>query len=88
MLEVTDKMLEVLNVEIMDSATYTKDEIKVFDSYVDLAQHIFEDDFKGFLKELEVSEVYDEERSLLENYFYEYHGVIEDESYGWIYYLL
>ena len=87
MLEVTDKMLEVLNEEIMDSAVYTKDEVMVFDSYVDLAMHIYNGDMKWFLQELEDCEVYDEDLSLLENYFYEYHGVIEDGSFGWIYYL-
>ncbi|MEK4025466.1 hypothetical protein [Sporosarcina sp. FSL W7-1283] len=86
MLKITDKMVEVLN-SMMDSATYTKDEILVFETYTDLAKHIYENDLDGFLRELEDMKVYDVNRNLLENFFYEHSCVIEDESYGWIFYV-
>lgn len=85
-IKVTDKMVDVLN-NLMDSAEYAKDEIKVFETYKDLAAYLYENNLAGFLADLEEAEVMDDNLTILENFFYEYPNIIEDGSYGWIFLL-
>lgn len=87
MLKITDYMIDYVNNNILDNASITKDEFKVFDNYIDLALYIHEGDFKYFLNELDAEFVNDEDRSLLENYFYNVNNIFQDESFEYIYYL-
>lgn len=87
MLKVTDYMVNYVNIHILDRANVTKDEIKVFETYVDLAMYLYDDDLKAFLNDLEEECVWDSKLSLLENFFCEHLYVFHDESYDYIYYL-
>lgn len=87
MLEVTEYMVDYVNNNIMDSAVFTKDEIKVFETFTDLAMYLYDRDLQAFLSDLEDEIVMNSDLSLLDNFFYEYHGVFQDESYEYIYLL-
>ena len=87
MIEVTDYMVDYVN-GIMDEGEYDKHEIKAFENIESFAAYIYEGDFKELLSDIESAKVYDENLSLLDNLFYEYHGMFQDESYEYVYYIL
>lgn len=87
MLEVTDYMIDYVNNHILDSANVSKNEIKVFKTYTDLAMYLYNGDLEQFLTDIENEQVIDKNISLLENFFYEKTNIFHDESYEYIYLL-